>query len=70
MHALTDSVFSHHQLISMFCLHVATDEDFACVKPPPSKKSREDVKQEHEKSSSKSSSQESDSQSTVSQKSR
>lgn len=46
------------------------DEDFACVKAPPSKKSREDVKQEHKKSSSKSSSQESNSQSTLSQKSR
>ncbi|XP_037615775.1 RAD51-associated protein 1 isoform X4 [Sebastes umbrosus] len=45
------------------------DEDFACVRPPPSKKAR-DVKQEHKKSSSKSSSQESNSQSTLSQKSR
>ncbi len=70
MHALTDSVFSHHQHISVFCLHVATDEDFACVKPPPSKKSREDVKQELKKSSSQSFSQESDSQPTVGQKSR
>ncbi|XP_074481889.1 RAD51-associated protein 1 isoform X3 [Sebastes fasciatus] len=43
--------------------------DFACVRPPPSKKAR-DVKQEHKKSSSKSSSQESNSQSTLSQKSR
>uniref|UniRef100_A0A8C9ZGA8 RAD51 associated protein 1 n=1 Tax=Sander lucioperca TaxID=283035 RepID=A0A8C9ZGA8_SANLU len=47
-----------------------TDEDFACVKAPPSKKAREDVKQENKKSSSKSSSQESKSQSTLSQKSR
>lgn len=54
----------------MFCLHVVTDEDFACVKAPPSKKAREDVKQEHNKSSSKSSSQETDSQSTLSQNSR
>ncbi|XP_031169551.1 RAD51-associated protein 1 isoform X3 [Sander lucioperca] len=46
------------------------DEDFACVKAPPSKKAREDVKQENKKSSSKSSSQESKSQSTLSQKSR
>ncbi|XP_040003797.1 RAD51-associated protein 1 isoform X2 [Xiphias gladius] len=46
------------------------DEDFACVKAPPSKKAREDVKQEHNKSSSKSSSQETDSQSTLSQNSR
>ncbi|XP_051248231.1 RAD51-associated protein 1 isoform X4 [Dicentrarchus labrax] len=46
------------------------DEDFACVKAPPSKKPREDVKREHKKSSSKSSSQESNSQSAVSQKNR
>ncbi|XP_041819594.1 RAD51-associated protein 1 isoform X2 [Chelmon rostratus] len=46
------------------------DEDFACVKAPPSKKAREDVKQQHKKSSSNSSSQESNSQSTASQKSR
>lgn len=46
------------------------DEDFACVKAPPSKKARENVKQEHNKSSSKSSSQESNSQSTLSQKGR
>ncbi|XP_049422453.1 RAD51-associated protein 1 isoform X2 [Epinephelus fuscoguttatus] len=46
------------------------DEDFACVKAPPSKKPRESVKQEHKKSSSKSSSQESNSQSTLSQKNR
>ncbi|KAL7370686.1 hypothetical protein ABVT39_007788 [Epinephelus coioides] len=41
------------------------DEDFACVKAPPSKKPRESLKQEHKKSSSKSSSQESNSQSTL-----
>ncbi|XP_071761716.2 RAD51-associated protein 1 isoform X4 [Centroberyx gerrardi] len=47
------------------------DEDFACVKAPPSKKAREDVKQQERKnSSSKSSSQETESPSTVSQKSR
>ncbi|XP_054480858.1 RAD51-associated protein 1 isoform X2 [Anoplopoma fimbria] len=46
------------------------DEDFACVKPPPSKRAREDVKQEQKKSSSISSDQESDSQSALSQKSR
>ncbi|XP_071357670.1 RAD51-associated protein 1 isoform X2 [Trachinotus anak] len=47
------------------------DEDFACVKAPPSKKAREDVKQqEHKKSSGMSSSQETNSQSTLSQKSR
>ncbi|XP_056223829.1 RAD51-associated protein 1 [Seriola aureovittata] len=47
------------------------DEDFACAKAPPSKKAREDVvQQEHKKSSSKSSSQETNSQSTLSQKSR
>ncbi|XP_008281148.1 RAD51-associated protein 1 isoform X2 [Stegastes partitus] len=46
------------------------DEDFACVKAPPSKKAREDVKHEQKKSSSKSSSQETTSQSTLSQKSR
>ncbi|KAK2859063.1 hypothetical protein Q5P01_003683 [Channa striata] len=47
------------------------DEDFACVKAPPSKKAREDgQQQEHKNSSSKSSSQESNSQSTVTQKSR
>ncbi|KAM8740896.1 RAD51-associated protein 1 [Acanthopagrus schlegelii] len=40
------------------------DEDFACAKPPPSKKPREDVNLEHKKTSSKSSSQDSNSQST------
>lgn len=40
------------------------DEDFACVKAPPSKKVREDVKQEQKKSLSKSSSQEATSQSS------
>lgn len=49
---------------------VDDDEDFACVKAPPSKKAREDVKQQHKKSSSYSSSQESSSQSTASHKSR
>lgn len=44
------------------------DDDFACVKAPPSKKAREDVKQDFKKSSSKSSSQESNSQSALSQK--
>ncbi|XP_032361437.1 RAD51-associated protein 1 isoform X3 [Etheostoma spectabile] len=44
------------------------DEDFACVKAPPSKKAREENK--NKKSSSKSSSQESKSQSTLSQKTR
>ncbi|XP_067346010.1 RAD51-associated protein 1 isoform X2 [Channa argus] len=46
------------------------DEDFACVKAPPSKKAREDVKQEHKRSSSKSLSQETNTQATVSQISR
>ncbi|XP_026182537.1 RAD51-associated protein 1 [Mastacembelus armatus] len=47
------------------------DEDFACVKAPPSKKAREDVKQqENKKSFSKLPSQETKSQSTLSQKSR
>nr|XP_046235066.1 RAD51-associated protein 1 isoform X2 [Scatophagus argus] len=46
------------------------DEDFACVKAPPSKKARECVKQEHKKLSSKSSSQESNSQTTASQNNR
>uniref|UniRef100_A0A672ZI64 RAD51 associated protein 1 n=1 Tax=Sphaeramia orbicularis TaxID=375764 RepID=A0A672ZI64_9TELE len=46
------------------------DEDFACVKTPPNKKAREDVKQDCKKSSSKSSSQESNSQSALSQKKR
>ncbi|XP_077956525.1 RAD51-associated protein 1 isoform X2 [Gasterosteus aculeatus] len=46
------------------------DEDFAFVKAPPSKRAREDVKQEHKKSSSTSSHQESNSQSAMSQKSR
>ncbi|KAM7378356.1 hypothetical protein PAMA_013317 [Pampus argenteus] len=47
------------------------DEDFACVKAPPSKKVREAVKQqEHKKSSSKSSSQETNSQSSLSQNDR
>uniref|UniRef100_A0A3B4Y3C0 RAD51 associated protein 1 n=1 Tax=Seriola lalandi dorsalis TaxID=1841481 RepID=A0A3B4Y3C0_SERLL len=55
----------------MYPLHVVADEDFACAKAPPSKKAREDVvQQEHKKSSSKSSSQETNSQSTLSQKSR
>ncbi|XP_073336796.1 RAD51-associated protein 1 isoform X2 [Pagrus major] len=40
------------------------DEDFACVKAPPSKKPREDVNREHKKTSSKSSSQDSNSQSS------
>ncbi|XP_034019295.1 RAD51-associated protein 1 [Thalassophryne amazonica] len=44
------------------------DEDFTCTKAPPSKKAREDIKQqERKKSLSKSSSQEIDSQSTASQ---
>ncbi|KAM6896206.1 RAD51-associated protein 1 [Lycodopsis pacificus] len=42
------------------------DDDFVCVKAPPSKRAREDVKQEHSKSSN----QESNSQSATSQKSR
>ncbi|XP_031715090.1 RAD51-associated protein 1 isoform X2 [Anarrhichthys ocellatus] len=46
------------------------DDDFVCVKAPPSKRAREDVKQEHSKSSSMSSNQESNSQSATSQKSR
>ncbi|XP_040886340.1 RAD51-associated protein 1 isoform X2 [Toxotes jaculatrix] len=47
------------------------DEDFACVKAPPSKKAREDAKQqEHKKLSIKISSQENSSQSTLSQKNR
>ncbi|XP_041636862.1 RAD51-associated protein 1 isoform X3 [Cheilinus undulatus] len=47
------------------------DEDFACAKAPPSKKAREDVKQEHKRPSSRSSSQESNnSQNAMSQKSR
>ncbi|KAM4569297.1 RAD51-associated protein 1 isoform 2-T2 [Odontesthes bonariensis] len=46
------------------------DEDFASVKAPPSKKAREDVRQEQRKSSSKSSSEETNSQSTQSEKSR
>uniref|UniRef100_A0A7N6AWR3 RAD51 interacting motif domain-containing protein n=1 Tax=Anabas testudineus TaxID=64144 RepID=A0A7N6AWR3_ANATE len=46
------------------------DEDFACVKAPPSKKAKEDVKQEHKKSTNKTSSQENNSQSALSQKSR
>ncbi|XP_053200150.1 RAD51-associated protein 1 [Scomber japonicus] len=47
------------------------DDDDFCVKAPPSKKVREDVKQqEHKKPSSKSSSQESSLQSSLSQKSR
>ncbi|KAM6962378.1 RAD51-associated protein 1 [Tautogolabrus adspersus] len=46
------------------------DEDFACAKAPPSKKAREDVKQEHRRSLSKSSSLESNYQTSVSQKSR
>ncbi|XP_072233440.1 RAD51-associated protein 1 [Leuresthes tenuis] len=46
------------------------DDDFACVKAPPSKKAREDVRQEQKKSSSKSSSEETNSQSTQSEKSR
>ncbi|TKS90765.1 putative polypeptide N-acetylgalactosaminyltransferase 8 [Collichthys lucidus] len=50
--------------VTYLYVHVVTDEDFACVKAPPSKKAREDVKREHKKSSSKSSSQESDSQSS------
>ncbi|KAM6895674.1 RAD51-associated protein 1 [Xenentodon cancila] len=44
------------------------DEDFACVKGPPSKKSREDVKQEQKKPSSKSSTKETNSQSTQNDK--
>ena len=47
-----------------------TDEDFASVKAPPSKKAREDVRQEQKKSSSKSSSEETNSRSTQSEKSR
>uniref|UniRef100_A0A3Q1FZZ4 RAD51 associated protein 1 n=1 Tax=Acanthochromis polyacanthus TaxID=80966 RepID=A0A3Q1FZZ4_9TELE len=46
------------------------DEDFACVKAPPSKKAREDAKREEKKPLSKSSSQETKSQSTQSQKNR
>lgn len=47
------------------------DDDFASVKAPPSKRPREDVKQqEPKKPSSKSSSQETNSQPTLSQKSR
>ncbi|XP_045928144.1 RAD51-associated protein 1 isoform X3 [Micropterus dolomieu] len=46
------------------------DDDFACAMAPPSKKAREDVKQEHKRSSSQSFGQESNSQSTVIQKSR
>ncbi|CAG5927453.1 unnamed protein product [Menidia menidia] len=46
------------------------DEDFASVKAPPSKKAREDVRQEQKKSSSKSSSQETNCQPTQSEKSR
>lgn len=46
------------------------DEDFACVKAPPSKKARDDVKHEQKKPSSKSSSQETNSQSSQSQKNR
>lgn len=46
------------------------DEDFACSKAPPSKKSREEIKPEQKNPSSKSSSQESDSRSSQSQKSR
>ncbi|XP_028256475.1 RAD51-associated protein 1 isoform X2 [Parambassis ranga] len=44
------------------------DEDFACVKAPPSKKAREDVKREPKNSSSKSSNQEANSQPTASRK--
>ncbi|XP_068572862.1 RAD51-associated protein 1 isoform X1 [Cebidichthys violaceus] len=46
------------------------DDDFVCVKAPPSKRAREDVKEEHKKSSIMSSNQESNSQSATSQKSR
>ncbi|XP_034382688.1 RAD51-associated protein 1 [Cyclopterus lumpus] len=46
------------------------DDDFACVKAPPSKRPREDVKREHKKSSSMSANQESNSQPAASQKSR
>ncbi|KAF7229290.1 RAD51-associated protein 1 [Nothobranchius furzeri] len=46
------------------------DEDFASVKAPPSKKHKEDMRQEQKKSSTKSVSQESDSKSTESEKSR
>ncbi|XP_034529066.1 RAD51-associated protein 1 isoform X3 [Notolabrus celidotus] len=44
------------------------DEDFACAKAPPSKKAREDAKQEHKRSLSRSSSQGSNSQTSTSQK--
>uniref|UniRef100_A0A3Q3JMW9 RAD51 interacting motif domain-containing protein n=1 Tax=Monopterus albus TaxID=43700 RepID=A0A3Q3JMW9_MONAL len=45
------------------------DEDFACIKAPPSKKAREDVKQQEcKKSSSKPFNQETDPQPTLSQK--
>ncbi|KAI3366372.1 hypothetical protein L3Q82_000528 [Scortum barcoo] len=46
------------------------DEDFASARPPPSKKSREDLKPGHENPFNKSSSQESNSKSTEIQKSR
>ncbi|XP_068163422.1 RAD51-associated protein 1-like isoform X2 [Antennarius striatus] len=46
------------------------DDDFASVKVPPSKKSRDSVKLENKNSSNKSSSQESNSESAASQKSR
>lgn len=46
------------------------DEDFAFAKAPPSKKAREDAKQEHKKSLGKSSSQGSNSQTSNSQKNR
>ncbi|XP_041832871.1 RAD51-associated protein 1 isoform X2 [Melanotaenia boesemani] len=46
------------------------DDDFAHVRAPPSKKAREDGRQEQKKSSSKSSSQETNSQVTHSEKSR
>lgn len=51
-------------------LHFVSDEDFACVKAPPSKKPKDDVGQEQRRSSSKSFSQEKNSQSTRSEKSR
>ncbi|XP_037316195.2 RAD51-associated protein 1 isoform X1 [Pungitius pungitius] len=44
------------------------DEDFAFVKAPPSKRARDDVKQEHKRSPSMSSHQESNSQSAMSRK--
>lgn len=63
-----DSLSSLNNGIFVLCPHFVIDEDFACVKAPPSKKVREDVKQEQKKSLSKSSSQEATSQ--LSQKNR